>query len=195
MYMCMSNSQINPNRQMPASCLIKILVFRTSLFILLIGFFNAVSAQEIRINGDVINAMTLEGINRATVSLMTTDSSTVLATDTTRYRIVTEKGDNWENNYVDKYSGATFSFVTPARKAFMLFIQANGFEEYYCKVEPDAGSTVVQVPTIYLIPQTKERKLNEVVVKATRIKMYYKGDTLVFNADAFNMAQPVLLLN
>lgn len=189
----MSNSQINPYRQMPASCLYpqksKSLYLRTSLFILLIGFFNAVSAQEIRINGDVINAMTLEGINRATVSLMTTDSSTVLATDTTRYRIVTEKGDNWENNYVDKYSGATFSFVTPARKAFMLFIQANGFEDYYCKVEPDAGSTVVQVPTIYLIPQTKKRKLNEVVVKATRIKMYYKGDTLVYNADAFNMAQ------
>lgn len=189
----MSNSQINPYRQMPAACLYpqksKSLYLRTSLFILLIGVFNAISAQEIRINGDVINAMTLEGINRATVSLMTTDSSTVLATDTTRYRIVTEKGDNWENNYVDKYSGATFSFVTPARKAFMLFIQANGFEDYYCKVEPDAGSTVVQVPTIYLIPQTKKRKLNEVVVKATRIKMYYKGDTLVYNADAFNMAQ------
>lgn len=189
----MSNSQINPYRQMPAACLYpqksKSLYLRTSLFILLIGVFNAISAQEIRINGDVINAMTLEGINRATVSLMTTDSSTVLATDTTRYRIVTEKGDNWENNYVDKYSGATFSFVTPARKAFMLFIQANGFEDYYCKVEPDAGSTVVQVPTIYLIPQTKKRKLNEVVVKATHIKMYYKGDTLVYNADAFNMAQ------
>lgn len=189
----MSNSQINPYRQMPAACLYpqksKSLYLRTSLFILLIGVFNAISAQEIRINGDVINAMTLEGINRATVSLMTTDSSTVLATDTTRYRIVTEKGDNWENNYVDKYSGATFSFVTPARKAFMLLVQANGFEDYYCKVEPDAGSTVVQVPTIYLIPQTKKRKLNEVVVKATRIKMYYKGDTLVYNADAFNMAQ------
>lgn len=189
----MSNSQINPYRQIPASCLYpqksKSLYLRTSLFILLIGFFNAVSAQEIRINGDVINAMTLEGINRATVSLMTTDSSTVLATDTTRYRIVTEKGDNWENNYVDKYSGATFSFVTPTRKAFMLLVQANGFENYYCKVEPDAGSTVVQVPTIYLIPQAKKRKLNEVVVKATRIKMYYKGDTLVYNADAFNMAQ------
>ena len=100
----MSNSQINPYRQMPAACLYpqksKSLYLRTSLFILLIGFFNAISAQEIRINGDVINAMTLEGINRATVSLMTTDSSTVLATDTTRYRIVTEKGDNWENNYV-----------------------------------------------------------------------------------------------
>lgn len=100
--MCMSNSKINPYQQMPAPCLYlqksKYSYLRASLFILLIGFFNAISAQEIRINGDVINALTLEGINRATVSLMTTDSSTVLATDSTRYRIVTEKGDNWENN-------------------------------------------------------------------------------------------------
>lgn len=33
----------------------------------------------------------------------------------------------------------------------------------------------------------KERNLNEATVTATKIKMYYKGDTLVYNADAFNI--------
>jgi len=31
--------------------------------------------------------------------------------------------------------------------------------------------------------------LNEAVVQATKIKMFYKGDTIVYNADAFNISQ------
>ena len=34
-----------------------------------------------------------------------------------------------------------------------------------------------------------ERTLNEVIVKATKVKFTYKGDTLVFNANAFNMPE------
>lgn len=35
--------------------------------------------------------------------------------------------------------------------------------------------------------------LDEVVVQATRVKMVYKGDTIVFNADAFNVPQGSML--
>ena len=35
--------------------------------------------------------------------------------------------------------------------------------------------------------------LQEVVVKATRVKMVYKGDTIVFNADAFNVPEGSML--
>jgi hypothetical protein len=43
--------------------------------------------------------------------------------------------------------------------------------------------------------QAKDHKLNDVVIKATQIKFYHKGDTLVFNADAFNLAQGSMLDN
>lgn len=162
---------------------------RTLLFSLLIGIFSSICAQEICIKGDVSHLLTQEGVSRAVVSLMTTDSSTVWATDTTRYRLVSEKGDNWSNIYADKHKGATFSFVVPIQKKFMLLVRAKGFEDYSCIVEPEAGSTLVQVPSIYLVPCAPERKLNEVVVNATRIKVFYKGDTLVYNADAFNVTQ------
>ena len=36
-------------------------------------------------------------------------------------------------------------------------------------------------------------QLNEVVVKATKVKMVWKGDTLVFNADAFNVPEGSML--
>ena len=35
--------------------------------------------------------------------------------------------------------------------------------------------------------------LQEVVVKATKVKMVYKGDTIVFNADAFNIPEGSML--
>lgn len=37
------------------------------------------------------------------------------------------------------------------------------------------------------------RQLNEVTVEATRIKLYYKGDTLVYNADAFALPEGSML--
>lgn len=162
---------------------------RTLFLILLVGTFHSVYAQKVRISGKVSNALTQEGVNRAVVRLMTADSSTVLATDTTRYSLITEKGDNWSYTYADKYGGAIFSFVVPKQKAFLLMVQAKDFQDYYCRVEPETGKDLIQIPSIYLVPLTKDKKLNEAMVKATRIKMFYKGDTLIYNADAFNVTQ------
>ena len=39
----------------------------------------------------------------------------------------------------------------------------------------------------------KENKLSTAVVTATRVKMYYKGDTLVYNADAFKLPDGSML--
>ncbi|MGN1213259.1 MAG: hypothetical protein ACI4TR_00020, partial [Bacteroidaceae bacterium] len=41
----------------------------------------------------------------------------------------------------------------------------------------------------------KEKQLNDVVIKATKIKFYNKGDTLIYNADAFNLAEGSMLDN
>jgi hypothetical protein len=42
-------------------------------------------------------------------------------------------------------------------------------------------------------PVTQVRKLGEATVTATKIKFYYKGDTLIYNADAFNLAEGSML--
>ena len=39
----------------------------------------------------------------------------------------------------------------------------------------------------------KTRQLGEAVVRATKIKFYTKGDTLIYNADAFNLAEGSML--
>lgn len=42
-------------------------------------------------------------------------------------------------------------------------------------------------PTIMMY--RKSHELGEVVVKATKVKFVVRGDTLVYNADAFNLAE------
>lgn len=47
------------------------------------------------------------------------------------------------------------------------------------------------IPTVYL--ERAPHKLNEVTVTASKIKFYNKGDTVVFNADAFQLAEGSML--
>lgn len=69
---------------------------RLLMFILTLSALCA-TAQEIQIKGDVSSVLTREGVSRAVVRLMTMDGETVLATDTTRYQLITERGDHWSN--------------------------------------------------------------------------------------------------
>ena len=52
-----------------------------------------------------------------------------------------------------------------------------------------------RVPDLFMKKRNTltERTLDELTVKATKVKMYYKGDTLVYNADAFNLASGSML--
>lgn len=47
------------------------------------------------------------------------------------------------------------------------------------------------VPTVYL--QRAPRELNELTVTATKVKFYNRGDTIVYNADAFELAEGSML--
>lgn len=48
------------------------------------------------------------------------------------------------------------------------------------------------VPTVYMMRSMKG-KLDEVIVTATKLKFHYKGDTLVYNADAFRLSEGSML--
>ncbi len=50
-------------------------------------------------------------------------------------------------------------------------------------------------PTVYMMPKPKENTLGSVNIKATQIKFYHKGDTIIYNADIFNLPQGSMLDN
>lgn len=90
---------------------------------------------------------------------------------------------------------AYFRFLLPRNKA-----------TYYLQFEQDKYNTLIRPLTIdklgsreherdlgYIQLEKAPRQLSEVTVTATKVKFYHKGDTLVFNADAFELPEGSML--
>ncbi len=69
-----------------------------------------------------------------------------------------------------------------------------GYETMTRKIALDLNDKQESVSEFFKMKrQSKSQKLGEVTVRATKIKFYTKGDTLVYNADAFNLAEGSML--
>ena len=161
------------------------------LFALLPGIF-AAHARDIIIKGEVKDAMFQEALNKAVVRVLTPDG-TLLATDTTSWQLEYQGGGLFK---VDKTLGAKFSVVVSAEGPVVLQVEAKGFMIHNKTYNLDEiKKNRLDVGIISLLPQPKDRQLAETEVKGTKIKMYYKGDTLVYNAEAFDVEQNETLRN
>lgn len=162
-------------------------VYRLILSLTLLCLTAGAYAQEVRITGEVYDTLQETGLQGANIKIISADSTTVLGSDTTRYQMVTEKGNGYESTYADKNNGAVFSVTVPRQDAYIIAVEAEGFEPAAMRISPDARKNVLQVAPFHLLKRS--RRLQEVVVTGTIIKMFYKGDTLVYNAAAFNVSQ------
>ena len=84
-----------------------------------------------------------------------------------------------------------FAFQVPARPAsYVIKASYLGFQTTEMPYTVDNIYKREQqrdLPPVYMKRESK--MLKEVVVTATKVQFYYKGDTLVFNADAFELAE------
>lgn len=60
-------------------------------------------------------------------------------------------------------------------------------------VVPSDAADTFKMPTVYLKRKKRSKELNEVTVTASKIMFYNKGDTLVYNADAFVLSEGTML--
>ena len=144
--------------------------------------------RTISLWGHVRNSLTLQGVLDAKITLMTADSVVI---DTLR---------TWRNNGDRMKVDATYKFTIPAEPAkYIILAQHPDYEDCYIdhEVKYIARNTYFDAEWHNMRlkePQTNyEHFLDEVVVKATQVKLVYKGDTVVFNADAFNMPEGSML--
>lgn len=82
----------------------------------------------------------------------------------------------------------------PVGGVYKLLIAYPGYEEYAADIDGgkvDRKEYVLFLGKIFLDKKAKE--LKEVTVQATKVKFYHRGDTLVYNADAFVMAEGSML--
>lgn len=159
------------------------------LFILLMStFFSAAFAQNIVLTGKVINPITNEGVHEATIKVLNVANDSVLAVTKAKLNMIVEERDGNSTGYLDKNSGAVFNLkISSSFQDVVLIVSASGYDSVKKNIHIDSEKKRIDVGTINLLPAMKQRNLNEATVTATKIKMYYKGDTLVYNADAFNV--------
>lgn len=129
------------------------------------------------VQGCIVDNMTGMGLDSTRVTLMGSDS-TVIATSMTIPKIY--------GPHVGKYQ-----FQIQKVGKYIIKAEREGYNDGYMDFELRSNrETFISVKTIRMI---RVSLLPEATVKATKIKMVMRGDTIVYNADAFNLAEGSLL--
>ena len=138
------------------------------------------------LTGKVKDNLTHNDLPHSNVRLLTADGVRIDSCEAISYM---QYGNNPPIEYAD------FGFRVPARPAKYI-IQASyvGFKTAEVPFELNniyRREQRRELPPIYMKRETK--MLQEVVVTSSKVQFYYKGDTLVFNADAFELAEGSML--
>ncbi len=101
-----------------------------------------------------------------------------------------EEGDGW------KYTYFLAKIKQPGQ--YLARLNAEGYQTKYVPIDIKKmykREKYRMLKTVYLrkLPKKQDIELDEVVVKATKLKFYMDGDTLVYDADAFQMAEGSML--
>lgn len=153
------------------------------LFVSLFLFVES-SAQQL-ILGSVRDAFLKTPLVDARLTLLTKDS--VVVQDSIRIELNKRKGERW--------GSADFSIKLPKETCtYLLHATLDGYEDawetFSVKAEIDDPWGLDNPLELKRI---REKTLGEATVTATRLKMYHKGDTLVYDALAFKMPDGSML--
>ena len=143
-------------------------------------------SRFIVLTGKVKDNLTHNDLPHSNVRLLTADGVRIDSCEAISHM---QYGNNPPIEYAD------FAFRVPARPAKYI-IQATyvGFKTAEVPFELNniyRREQRRELPPIYMKRETK--MLQEVVVTSSKVQFYYKGDTLVFNADAFELAEGSML--
>ncbi|MBR3454311.1 MAG: hypothetical protein IKH26_03200 [Bacteroidaceae bacterium] len=138
--------------------------------------------REIEISGKVEDGFLKMPLIHAKVSICRADSS-VLVDSAAMTSIYT---GNMRLTYALYHSK-----VTTDSKTLLIHATLKGYEGVWKSVNV-GKQTEIDVPTLEM-RKVREVELGEVLVKATRVKMFYRGDTIVYDATAFKLPEGSML--
>ena len=141
---------------------------------------------ELEVVAKVKDNVTLEAIGNGLVTLMLADSTIVDTTSIKTYE-----------NYLDGNPVQTSFFHVTVRKPakYILCIEKEGYDTKFVSLDLRKmykRERFKDLPAI-LMQRTRVRNIGEVTVTATKVKFYNKGDTIVYNADAFQLQDGSML--
>lgn len=156
------------------------------IYVALLFFALPIQANDYKhsVQGSVVDNMTGMGVT-AKITLMTADSVVI---DTITAQIE-------EMPYDIGYHKAYYEFkdAVTAKGKYIVKAEKEGYDVCYMNCE--LRSTREDYIGVKQIRMTKivEHELKGVTVVASKVKMVMKGDTIVYNADAFNLAEGNML--
>lgn len=147
---------------------------------LLILFPLAISARNYYVFGHVANKLTKEHLPFVNVSLLRPDSSVVSSSVST-------------NGHNNQFIYTEFRLHVQKEGKYIVRCSMIGYETIFQNIDVIFSKRTerIDVGTIYM--REAVRMLKGVTVKATKIKMVMKGDTVVYNADAFQLSEGSML--
>jgi len=142
--------------------------------------------RKLWLKGKVYDYVTHLELPHSTVRLLTAEGQPIDSCEAISYM---QYGNNPPIEHSD------FAFQVPARPAsYVIKASYLGFQTTEMPYIVDNIYRREQqrdLPPVYM--KRASKMLKEVVVTATKVQFYYKGDTLVFNADAFELAEGSML--
>ena len=132
---------------------------------------------------DIVDSYSRELIKGAQVDLLRPDSTLIKT-------YWADKNINYENRK------ANLEIDSIPRTGGLLYVTHEGYYPAYVTVPqigPREYRAIIRPIRLNRIPFFKPKELDEVTVTASRVKMVVKGDTIIYNADAFALAQGSML--
>ncbi len=136
------------------------------------------------IYGGVYNAFTRERLENVSVELLDTN-----------YVVIDSMRTSMNHNMNTTRAPWFFDIHGREPQPYIVRFKAEGYEQKTLSVAPIKfkwREMVCFIEDAYLNRELR-KTLDEVVVKATKVKIYSKGDTLVYNADAFQLSEGSML--
>ena len=142
------------------------------------------TGKKIHLSGEVRDGFLDMPLPHARISVFKADST--LVADSLRM-VVFYRGDM----RIDK---AVFNLdVSAAEREYLVRGQMDGYDDVWQRVAiNDPSQDEVDVPSLKMRKSTA-RTMREVTVTATKIKMFWRGDTLVYDATAFRLPEGSML--
>ena len=144
--------------------------------------------KDFTINGRVVDALMRNEQPGATVELLSAKDSSVISS-------IVADVPCWDMKR-GEYHSSQFKFDVPRVEGSSYIIRASflGFKTECVNVKLENMSRREQERTLADITLHRESQvLDELEVVGTKVKFYYKGDTVVYNADAFVLAEGSML--
>ncbi len=159
------------------------------LLVMILALATAAQAKDddlIYLFGRVKEATHKLDLTNARVRLLDADGAVKDST-------ISNRGRRFVGHQLDTIS--EFYLRAPRIEAtYTIEVECEGYQPEYLKYTLDnigKREHNRDIPVIYM--RRAPKVLNEVVVKTSKIKFYHKGDTLVYSADAFQLAEGSML--